>query len=36
MLYESVVAESAQGISTHPLQAEAWVGLSGASEAPKS
>src|SRR5579871_2472846 len=35
-LYESVVAERAHGISIQPLQAAACVGLSGASEAPKS
>ena len=36
MLYETVVAESAHGISTQPLHAAACVGLRGASEAPKS
>jgi hypothetical protein len=36
MLYDSVVAVSAHGISTQPPQAVAWLVLSGASEAPKS
>ena len=34
--YESVVAESAHGMSRQPLHAFAWSGVSGASEAPKS
>ena len=35
-LYGIDVAESAQGITTQPLQASSWLGESGASEAPKS
>ena len=34
--YARVVADSAQGIWTQPLHDEAWSGVSGASEAPKS
>src|SRR6476469_6838554 len=34
--YERVVADSAHGTWTQPLQAAAWSGLSGASDAPKS
>src|SRR3954447_13746837 len=35
-LYATAVAESAHGIWTQPLQAVAWSGVSGASDAPKS
>ena len=35
-LYESVVAESAHGTCTQPLQAASWSLVIGASEAPKS
>src|SRR5262245_49904274 len=35
-LYETVVAASAHGTITHPLQAFAWLAVSGASLAPKS
>src|SRR5690348_2716767 len=36
MLYATAVADSAHGICTQPLHADAWSGVSGASEAPKS
>ena len=35
-LYATEVADSAHGICTQLLQAVAWSGVSGASEAPKS
>ena len=35
-LYMTAVAPSAHGICSHPLQAENWSGVNGASLAPKS
>ena len=36
MLYGTDMPASAHGMTTQPLQAVSWSGLSGASDAPKS